>query len=350
MARHGQRGESEEQKRRGEPGWRGEGERQSSSRQGWSGGQYDRGRESRSGRERDWAEDSGFDQPARYGNGRGEHEGMREPLEDFSQRRGGPRETRGRGPASGSGWGPEQEPGQGAYRGNRRSWEGEARGAYMDRQRDYRQGEFGGDPSFERGSATERGPGGWSEQERYGRGGPGQGWGQRGREQQAWGEGEFGGFGRGSGMYSPGGEFGGRYEPGGVDPYGGGQRFGREPSGGREGGFGSGGEMGRGQFAGRGPKGYRRSDDRIKEDVCEQLTLHPDIDASEIEVKVQGGEVSLTGTVDSRRAKRLVEDLVEVASGVKDVNNQLRVKQRDGTGSVSDAAGTAETQGSRSRT
>jgi hypothetical protein len=323
MARHGQHGESDEQERRAEQGWRG---------QPSGGGQYDWPRESRSSRDSEWAEDSGFDQRGRYGNGRGEREPVREPLEDFAQRRGGPRQAwRGRGQASGSAWGPEQELGQGPYRGNRRSWEGEERGAYMDRQRDYSQGEFGGDPSRERGLGAERSFGGWSEQDRHGRGGMGPGWGPRGRE-QGWGEGEFGGFGRGSGIYGPGGEFGGRYEPGGMDSYGGSQRIGREPYGGRQGGTGSGGELGRGQFAGRGPKGYRRSDDRIKEDVCEQLTLHPDVDASEIEIEVQGGEVVLTGTVDSRQAKRLVEDLVETASGVKDVNNQLRVKRSDAKG------------------
>ncbi|MBC8088670.1 MAG: hypothetical protein H7Z40_15510, partial [Phycisphaerae bacterium] len=44
----------------------------------------------------------------------------------------------------------------------------------------------------------------------------------------------------------------------------------------------------RGQHAGRGPKGYRRDDARITEDVNEALTHDHDIDASEIEVKVSG--------------------------------------------------------------
>lgn len=78
-------------------------------------------------------------------------------------------------------------------------------------------------------------------------------------------------------------------------------------------------------FAGRGPKGYRRSDERIQEEVCERLTRHPAIDASDIEVRVAGGEVTLTGQVDSRRTKRLVEDVVDRCSGVVDVANQLRI-------------------------
>jgi hypothetical protein len=155
-------------------------------------------------------------------------------------------------------------------------------------------------------------------------------------------------------MYEPGGEYGGRYGQGGPGQYGGRQDPGGESYGGRQSGYGRRGfggyaEMGRGQFTGRGPKGYRRSDDRIKEDVCEQLTLHPDIDASEVEIKVQAGEVTLTGTVDDRQTKRMIEDVAESASGVKEVNNQLRVKQRESTGGVSNGAGTAETPGSRSR-
>jgi osmotically-inducible protein OsmY len=98
-------------------------------------------------------------------------------------------------------------------------------------------------------------------------------------------------------------------------------------SGGQYAGAQSGGEMGRGPHAGRGPKGYKRSDDRIREDVCERLADHPLLDASEIEVKLQGGEVTLSGTVESRQAKRLAEDLVEQVSGVKEVHNQLRASQ-----------------------
>ena len=80
-----------------------------------------------------------------------------------------------------------------------------------------------------------------------------------------------------------------------------------------------------GGFAGRGPKGYQRSDERIREDVSDKLMEHPDLDASDIEVQVSQGEVTLTGTVDSRWAKRLAEDIAESCTGVRDVMNQLRV-------------------------
>jgi osmotically-inducible protein OsmY len=78
---------------------------------------------------------------------------------------------------------------------------------------------------------------------------------------------------------------------------------------------------------GRGPQGYKRSDERITEDINEDLTQHPDIDASNISVEVQNGEVTLKGTVPDRETKRRAEDIAESCSGVKDVQNQLRVKR-----------------------
>jgi hypothetical protein len=76
---------------------------------------------------------------------------------------------------------------------------------------------------------------------------------------------------------------------------------------------------------GRGPKGYRRSDDRIREDVSDRLTDDPFVDASDIEIQVSDAEVTLTGSVDSRNARRRAEDLSERVSGVTHVQNNLRV-------------------------
>jgi len=80
-----------------------------------------------------------------------------------------------------------------------------------------------------------------------------------------------------------------------------------------------------GQHRGKGPLNYQRSDERIREDVCEALTDHEHIDASRIEVTVTAGEVDLAGSVDDRRTKRLAEDCSERVSGVIDVHNHLRV-------------------------
>jgi osmotically-inducible protein OsmY len=83
--------------------------------------------------------------------------------------------------------------------------------------------------------------------------------------------------------------------------------------------------LNRGPHHGKGPVGFQRSDERIKETACEALTDHGDIDASHIEVSVKAGEVTLSGTVEDRRTKRLAEDCVEAVPGVKDVHNQLRI-------------------------
>jgi len=83
----------------------------------------------------------------------------------------------------------------------------------------------------------------------------------------------------------------------------------------------------RGHYSGRGPKGWQRSDERIREDVSERLSDHPHIDASEIEVTVNNGEIALSGTVEDRQAKRLAEDIAESVSGVREVHNQIRVQQ-----------------------
>lgn len=86
----------------------------------------------------------------------------------------------------------------------------------------------------------------------------------------------------------------------------------------------------RGGFRGHGPKGYRRSDARITEELCERLTDDDDIDASAISVEISDGVATLTGTVPDRRMKHRAEDLAESCSGVSDVDNRLRVVRSDG--------------------
>lgn len=76
---------------------------------------------------------------------------------------------------------------------------------------------------------------------------------------------------------------------------------------------------------GLGPRGYQRSDARISDDVHDRLTEDPWLDASDIEVAVNGGEVTLSGRVDCRDAKHHAEWLVEDLSGVRHVQNNLRV-------------------------
>lgn len=77
---------------------------------------------------------------------------------------------------------------------------------------------------------------------------------------------------------------------------------------------------------GRGPKGYVRSDARIEEDIHDHLTDDRIVDAREITVRVKDREITLNGTVDSRRAKRRAEDCADSISGVTHVQNNLRVR------------------------
>lgn len=86
-----------------------------------------------------------------------------------------------------------------------------------------------------------------------------------------------------------------------------------------------------GQHRGKGPKNYSRSDERIKEDINDRLSDDPFVDATDIDVSVNNGEVTLTGTVDHRSTKRRAEDIAEAVSGVKHVENRLRVSQISGS-------------------
>ena len=157
----------------------------------------------------------------------------------------------------------------------------------------------------------------WGGTESFGgyRGTGRQGWPQgssgQGRSQASFGQGSFGQMSRGS--------FGG----------GSSRQFGQERGQESQGGWQQSRGGTQGSFAGRGPQGYKRSDERITEDINEMLTQDPHLDATNISVEVQNGEVTLKGTVPDREAKRRAEDLAESSSGVKDVQNQIRVKRED---------------------
>lgn len=88
------------------------------------------------------------------------------------------------------------------------------------------------------------------------------------------------------------------------------------------------------RYRGRGPKNYTRSDERIAEDVNDRLADDAHIDATDIEVSVSGGEVTLNGTVTERFAKRRAEDVAERVSGVKHVQNNLRVSGQQAASSA----------------
>ena len=103
-------------------------------------------------------------------------------------------------------------------------------------------------------------------------------------------------------------------------------------------------------YRGKGPRDYKRSDDRIREDVCDRLSDDPFIDASDIEVRVDGSEVILSGRVDSREAKRRAEDMVESISGVSNVQNQLKVTRDTSSNTGTGTSGTTGTTGTSDST
>ena len=80
------------------------------------------------------------------------------------------------------------------------------------------------------------------------------------------------------------------------------------------------------RYHGVGPKNYKRSDERIREDVSDHLSDDPYIDASEIEVNVHNSEITLSGSVENRVQRRRAELAAEQVSGVSQIQNNLRVK------------------------
>jgi hypothetical protein len=81
-------------------------------------------------------------------------------------------------------------------------------------------------------------------------------------------------------------------------------------------------------YAGKGPRGWKRTDDRLLEDVCDRLAADGWVDATEVAVGVLDGEVTLEGTVPTRDMKRRAEDCAAATPGVQDVQNRLRIAPR----------------------
>ena len=283
-------------------------------------GAYDEGRVQYGGRDtreqqgRDWRERGGSSgRYAGYGNfGQG----------DYSRGRGG---ESGQGRYGQSGYGPSGY-GQGGY--------GQSQGRGQYRGGNYGEGRTGASRDDDYG---------------YGYGGGGQRGGQAsnyrqpdygtesfGRGRRSFGDSNYdsgaqhrqsapGGFGHAQGSsawrgHGVEGDFGNFSSGGWSEPYEEGQPYSSRTQ------FGG----GMGQHRGKGPKGYQRSDDRLKEMICERLRDDPHIDASDVTVTVQSSRVTLEGSVDSRHTKNLIEDVAE-QFGVDDVQNNLRV-QRWGQG------------------
>ncbi|HEY8507100.1 MAG TPA: BON domain-containing protein [Steroidobacteraceae bacterium] len=77
---------------------------------------------------------------------------------------------------------------------------------------------------------------------------------------------------------------------------------------------------------GRGPKGYKRSDERIREEICETLIYTETVDCSDVSIEIENGKALLEGTVPERRMKHMIEDIVASCVGVEDVENRIKVQ------------------------
>ena len=95
-------------------------------------------------------------------------------------------------------------------------------------------------------------------------------------------------------------------------------------------------------FFGKGPKGWKWSDERIRDQVSEALYRDYHVDASEIEVEVKEGVVTLSGTVDSRESKRAAEECIENLSGVTDVHNRIRIMDKNNVSNLRSDSSTNE--------
>lgn len=78
-------------------------------------------------------------------------------------------------------------------------------------------------------------------------------------------------------------------------------------------------------FKGRGPRNYRPSDDRIGERLCEVLTDHPDVDASDLTLEVECGIVKLQGSLRDEVMRDRVLAAIQNTHGVVGVVDQVQI-------------------------
>lgn len=329
---------SETGARGGYGGWRGEHEAGSRYNRGYGQGDYDQeyGQRESGGRYSESGYGRGREYPSggrerHYGNETGGWEGREEEQWRNRDVHGQYDRDANYGGFSSSGTGNYRGYGGsgGSYQGGQGRW-GEAGTQY---------GQGGGSQGDYNYRGYERG------RERYGQQRFGQGYGSGYGQNRAPGSGERSSGGRAYGDYSgsPSGYFGDDYRsPGqGLDQYGSqgspARQWGQEEYGANR---------------GRGPRGYKRSDDRIREEVCDCLTDDDRLDATHIEVMVKDGEVTLSGFTTSREDKRWAESLAERISGVKEVQNGIRLlgQQRGQSGAQSSTQGASASGASTART
>jgi len=93
----------------------------------------------------------------------------------------------------------------------------------------------------------------------------------------------------------------------------------------------------KGRFSGTTPKNFKRSDERIYDEICDRLSQGGHFDVSDVEIKVEDGEVTLEGSLDNRSDKHRIEMLADSVMGVKEITNQIKIKNTKGASSSSDS-------------
>lgn len=73
-----------------------------------------------------------------------------------------------------------------------------------------------------------------------------------------------------------------------------------------------------------------RTNDVISEDILAGLEAAPEIDATEIDIDVSDGVVTLNGTVDNYAVKTLAGKIAGHVDGVTEVHNRLRIRKDAG--------------------
>jgi hypothetical protein len=80
-------------------------------------------------------------------------------------------------------------------------------------------------------------------------------------------------------------------------------------------------------FSGTAPKGWKLSDEKLKQRVSEVLLHSHDVDPTDMEVEVKDRVVYLKGAIKSRGMKIVAIDLVGSIPGVEDVFTELKVRE-----------------------
>ena len=91
-----------------------------------------------------------------------------------------------------------------------------------------------------------------------------------------------------------------------------------------------------GEHKGAAPKSERSTDDPVAERVHDLLTEEPWLDATDIDVSVSDGVVTLTGTATTPDQVALAGKTAAEAEGVTSVKNELTVNINEGNSGVAE--------------